>query len=248
MLHIVRLAAAAAICLGVATPLQAGGDFAQCRHLFAQGSIPQVRSAQKLGVRALCYEAFAALHSGTTKTPIYVAERLSSEQVANAQDEERTNRFFADARLPRAERADLDDYKGSGYDRGHMAPAGDMPTPTAMAQSFSLANTVPQASLNNRRSWAGIEKATRKYVRRAKGHVYIITGPVFDSATPTVIGANRVWVPQYIFKLVYDPETHRAWVHWIENSDSARAGRPITYRELVRRTGVEFLPGIALVE
>ncbi|CAG2160641.1 hypothetical protein LMG26411_07639 [Cupriavidus numazuensis] len=123
-----------------------------------------------------------------------------------------------------------------------------MPSATAMAQSFSLANMVPQAPQNNRKSWAGIEKATRKYVQRARGNVYVITGPVFGSAAPTTIGQDQVWVPQYLFKLVYDSTTHRAWAHWIENSDSARAGQPITYRELVKRTGVEFLPGVPLAE
>ncbi len=117
-----------------------------------------------------------------------------------------------------------------------------------MAQSFSLANMVPQAPQNNRKSWAGIEKATRKYVRRAQGDVYVITGPVFGSTATTTIGTDQVWVPQYLFKLVYDQTTHRAWAHWIENSDSARAGRPIMYRELVKRTGVEFLPGVSLAE
>ncbi|AQV96410.1 endonuclease [Cupriavidus necator] len=246
-MHLVsRLAAAAAICLSFTAPVQAATDFDRCPQFFAQGAIPQVRS-QNLKPRALCFDAFAVLHSGTTKTPVYVAERLNAEQVADAQDEERTNRFFADARLPRAERAELDDYKSSGYDRGHMAPAGDMPNATAMAQSFSLANMVPQAPQNNRKSWAGIERATRKYVRRAKGDVYIITGPVFGASAPT-IGADRVWVPKYLFKLVYDQTTHRAWAHWIENSDSARAGRPIAYRELVKRTGVEFLPGVPIAE
>ncbi|MBP0639680.1 DNA/RNA non-specific endonuclease [Cupriavidus sp. AcVe19-6a] len=248
MQFVSRLAAAVAICLSVTGPVKAATEFDRCPQFFAQGAVPLVRNAQRLKPRALCFEAFAVLHSGTTKTPVYVAERLNAERVADAQDEERTNRFFADARLPRTERAELDDYKSSGYDRGHMAPAGDMPNATAMAQSFSLANTVPQAPQNNRKSWAGIEKATRKFVLRAKGDVYVITGPVFGAATPTIIGPGQVWVPQYLFKLVYDSQTHRAWAHWIENSDSARAGQPITYRELVKRTGVEFLPGVPVAE
>ena len=47
-----------------------------------------------------------------------------------------------------------------------------------MAQSFSLANIVPQAPMNNRKAWAGIERATRKYVMRAAGDVFVITGSV----------------------------------------------------------------------
>lgn len=46
-------------------------------------------------------------------------------------------------------------------------------------------------------------------------------------------GSNHVWVPRYPFKLAYDPSQHRAWVHWIENTDDARVGRPISYQELV---------------
>lgn len=243
-----RLASATIICLSTTVLAHAATDFSRCPQFFVQGAAPQVRNTQSLNPRALCFESFAVLHSGTTKTPVYVAERLNAQQVADAKDEERTNRFFADARLPRAERAELDDYKGSGYDRGHMAPAGDMPDAAAMAQSFSLANMVPQAPQNNRKTWAGIEKATRKYVQRAKGDVYVITGPVFGTTRPTTIGADQVWVPQYLFKLVYDSTTHRAWAHWVENTDSARAGKPITYRELVQRTGVEFLPGVSISE
>ncbi|AOY93759.1 endonuclease [Cupriavidus sp. USMAA2-4] len=247
MHRIFRLAASTALFLGITTAAHAAADFAGCQQFFAQGAVPQLHKAQNLKPRALCFDSFAILHSGTTKTPVYVAERINAAQVEDAQDEQRTNRFFADARLPRAERAELDDYKGSGYDRGHMAPAGDMPSATAMAQSFSLANMVPQAPQNNRRSWAGIEQATRKYARRAKGDIYVITGPVYGS-TPSTIGPGQVWVPQYLFKLVYDPSNHRAWAHWIENTDSARAGRPISYQELVKRTGIEFLPGVTLTE
>lgn len=127
--------------------------------------------------------------------------------------------------------------------RSHMAPAGDMPTPTAMAQSFSLANMVPQNAQQNGGSWAKIEQDTRKYALRAKGDVYVITGPVFEPKAPT-IGEGRVQVPRYLFKLVYDATTGRSWAHWQENRKGERVSAPISYRELVRRTGVEFLPGV----
>jgi endonuclease G, mitochondrial len=216
-------------------------SFNACPQFFVGGASPRVPASVLLGSRPVCYDAFAVLHSGRSKTPVFVAERLNRSVLQDAAEEKRTNRFFADARLPYAERAQLEDYKGSGFDRGHMAPAGDMPAAQAMAQSFSLANMVPQAPVNNQRSWSGIEKATRKYVMRAQGDVYVITGPVFD-ANPPVIGSGKVWVPKYLYKLVYDATTGRAWAHWLENTDEARAGRPITYRELVNRTGIEFLP------
>lgn len=78
---------------------------------------------------------------------------------------------------------------------------------------------------------------------RATGDIYVISGPVF-APTPSKIGPNQVWVPNYLFKLVYDPSTKRAWAHWLENSDSARVGKPISYDELVRRTGIDFMPGV----
>ena len=49
-------------------------------------------------------------------------------------------------------------------------------------------------------------------------------------------------VPTYLFKLVYDQHTNRAWAHWQENREGETVSRPITYRELVERTGVAFLP------
>lgn len=224
-----------------------GATFEQCPEFFAERRPPVLLEVRQGRLRSLCYDAFAVLHSGTTKTPLYVAERIGKADLVDARGEKRATRFFEDARLPRSERADLDDYKGSGYARGHMAPAANMANPDAMAQSFSLANIVPQAPRNNSGAWASIEKATRKYVMRARGDVFVITGPVFDGAA-TTIGPGRVQVPRALFKLVYDPAAGRAWAHWLENADDARVGRPISYSELVRRTGIEFLPGARLSE
>ena len=217
-------------------------SFAQCPQFFADGKPPVI--APRPLLRELCYEAFAVLHSGKTRTPVFVVQRLNRQSIEDA-DEKRAKRFFADARLPSAERAELEDYKGSGYSRGHLAPAGDMPTPSAMVQSFSLANVVPQNAQHNSGAWSKIEQNTRHYVRRAKGDVFVITGSVFAEDAPQ-IGANGVRVPSYLYKLVYDATTHRAWTHWQQNREGEAVSSPISYGELVDRTGVEFLPGISV--
>lgn len=230
--------------------VQTGGanSFAECPQFFAEGRPPVVASGPTN--RELCFDAFAILHSGESKTPVFVAQKLNRASVKDA-GEERTNRFYAEARLRSAERATLEDYKTSGYDRGHMAPAGDMPTPRAMAQSFSLANMVPQASELNRGVWAkSVEMATRKSALRAAGDVYVITGPVYEpsiSQSPG-IGPGQVRVPKYLFKLVYDESKHRVWAHWHLNDNLSTGSRPVAYGELVRRTGIEFLLGVNVAD
>ena len=223
---------------------QADTRFADCPQHFPQGIAPAVAPAPRQ--RALCYDAFAVLHYGETRTPLFVAERLNRQSVEAAKGEQRTNKFFADARLPRSERAELSDYKGSGYARGHMAPAGNMPNSTAMAQSFSLANMVPQDQRQNSGPWSKIEQDTRRYAARAQGDVFVITGPVFDANSPTV-GPNQVRVPSYLFKLVYDATTHKAWAHWQPNAPEARVSPPISYQELERRIGMALLPGVKVL-
>jgi endonuclease G len=244
-MNLVSRALMSAVFLTLAATAQASSDFSACPQFFAKAKPPVVKPQPKQ--RALCFDAFAILHSGESKTAVYVAQKLNRASVEDA-DEKRKDRFYEEARLPSAERATLEDYKNSGWSRGHMAPAGDMPTARAMAQSFSLANMVPQAAKHNGGAWANsVEQATRKYAARATGDVYVITGPVF---TPSIaqslgIGDGNVKVPTYLFKLVYDEDRNRAWAHWHLNDDATRGSRPISYGELVRRTGIEFLPGIS---
>ena len=243
MRPVIRTALGSFLLLFVAVS-HAAKDFADCPQFFVQGKPPIVKP--RPSHRALCYDAFAILHSGESKTAVYVAQKLNRASVADA-DEKRKDKFFVDARLPAAERATLEDYKRSGWSRGHMAPAGDMPTVQAMAQSFSLANMVPQAAKHNGGAWAKtVEEATRKYAARADGDVFVLTGPVYDPsiAQSPAIGPGQVRVPKYLFKLVYDQARNRAWAHWHLNDDATRGARPISYAELVERTGIEFLPGV----
>ncbi len=245
-MHFFQRAVVSFLLLAATAISHAGNDFADCPQFFAKGKPPVV--APNPANRALCYGAFAILHSGQSKTPVFVAQKLNRKSVADAH-EKRSDRFFEDARLPAAERATLEDYRGSGWSRGHLAPAGDMPTVNAMAQSFSLANVVPQAAKHNSGVWAStVEQATRKYAARATGDVYVITGPIYEPGIQQSpgIGQGQVRVPKYLFKLVYDESRNRAWVHWHLNDDATRGSRPISYAELVERTGVNFLPGVLL--
>lgn len=223
-----------------ALPAAARESFSQCRQFFARGQAPVTRGER---LRALCYDAFAIQHSGRTRTPVYVATYMNRATLEAAREIKRRDKFFADARLPRAERAELADYARSGWDRGHLAEAAAMPSKQGMAQSFSLANMVPQARENNRKAWAKIEADTRRYAQRSRSGVYVISGPAYVGERIEKIGANRVWVPTHLFKLVYDPAKNRAWAHWIANRDEARPGRPLKYSEFRRLTGVDWFPG-----
>lgn len=234
----------AAILLAAAPAFAA---FDNCKQFFPDGQVPQLAATSPGKQRDLCFTGFAVMHSGQAKTPLYVVERLTRERLVDAKSFRRTDRFYEEARLPSAERARLDDYRGSDFDRGHQAPAADMGDEDSMAQSFSLANMVPQAPEMNRKPWADVEKATRKYVMRARGDVFVITGPVYSGQVSTV-GRGQVWIPSHMFKLVYDATTHKAWAHWMENSNDARVSRPISYPELVRRTGHKFLAGVPVLD
>lgn len=210
-------------------------------HAQFEGCLDQFPNRQppvvKEGGRDLCFDSFAVLYSPNTKKPIYAVERLNKRRL-EADRPERTNNFYEEARLRSMERATLGDYKNSGYDRGHNAPAADMPNDTAMAQSFSLANMMPQAPENNRGVWAkDVERATRKFAMRARGDVYVYTGSVGNAGS---IGDGHVVVPQYLYKLVYDEAGRRAWAFWVPNTNDARVDGVISYQELMKRTGYDF--------
>ena len=219
--------------LMLSAPLSAYALFEECKDLFPLQQIP---SSTQLG-RDLCFDSFAIYYSPTDKKPIYTVEKLSREQLL-APHPKRGNQFYEEARLPFAERSQLSDYRGSGYDRGHNVPAGDMSNERSMAQSFSLANMMPQARQNNQGIWAkNVEEPTRQYVKRAASEVYVFTGSIGNSGS---IGNNRVTIPSHLYKLVYDPSKNLAWAYWVENTNEATMSAPISYQELIEKTGIDF--------
>jgi endonuclease G len=213
-----------------------------CDDHFVDGQAPRITNP-KLGnkTETLCFNVFSVLHSGITRTPLWSAEHLQAENIAAAQELSRENSFHAESRLPDSQRAELSDYARSGYDRGHMAPNGDMPDRDSQRDSFSLANIVPQDGENNRNLWAGIEGAVRKMAKQ-EGDLYVVTGPAFLGADLKKIG--NVLVPTHLYKLVYSPR-RRAGAAWlVENAADAKAN-VIPIPELERIIGINLLPALS---
>lgn len=103
--------------------------------------------------------------------------------------------------------ATLADYKGSGYDRGHLSPAADFAfDKTAMSETFYMSNMSPQAGSFNRGMWKDLESSVRDWAKKF-GRVYVISGPVLDkdSSEYETIGANKVSIPQYYYKVILAP-------------------------------------------
>ena len=100
------LATASLLTLATTVTSHAAEDFSACTQFFANKKPPVV--VPKPTNRALCFDSFALLHSGESKTPIFVAEKLNRASVTG-EKEERTNKFYPEARLRSAERAELED-------------------------------------------------------------------------------------------------------------------------------------------
>ncbi|QJE02282.1 DNA/RNA non-specific endonuclease [Massilia forsythiae] len=220
---------------------QAPAQDRSCAGHYMGGREPQIVNPKlAASTRELCFNVFGVMHSGVTRTPLWSAEHLRADNVAAAQDLSRENSFHAETRLPAGQRAELADYARSGYDRGHMAPNGDMPDRPSQRDSFSLANIVPQNGENNRNQWAAIEGAVRAMAKR-EGDLYVITGPAFLGANLSKIG--QVLVPTHLYKVVYSPRQKAGAAWFVENrADAKPTVIPIT--ELERIVGINFLPAL----
>ncbi|MBP1180302.1 endonuclease G [Methylobacterium sp. PvR107] len=213
-----------------------------CPGLFADGRAP-VLTNPKLAAQTvpLCFEAFAVLHSGMARTPLYSAEHLTRASVAEARTVVRDDSFHEEARLPENQRASLEDYVRSGFDRGHLAPAGDMPTLRAQAESFSLANIVPQNRMLNRGLWADIEESVRRVASR-RGSIFVVTGVIFSGDAVQQIRGG-VLVPTRLFKALYDPASGQAGAYLAPN-DASKDWGAVSIDELNRDSGIDVFPSL----
>ncbi|WP_298907536.1 DNA/RNA non-specific endonuclease [uncultured Psychrobacter sp.] len=215
-------------------------DLSQCSQSFYGGVYPEFTNSKlSNNTQALCMDGFAVMYSGVSRTPLWSAEYLDRKRLQQAKEIDREDSFHEESRLPKSMRAKLSDYSGSGYDRGHLAPNGNMANRSQQYDSFSLANIAPQSPRNNRYIWRNIESATR-YLTQQYGEVYTITGVAFTSKKTKQL-ADRVLVPSHFFKAVYIPASNQAGVYYAPNDESERI-EVISLDELTAKIGIDVLP------
>lgn len=251
----IRLAIIAAfIAAGVLS--HSGAEAAECDDMLAYTGAPEYKG--EIGERSRhCRLGYVLDHDDARKLPIWVVELLVPDRFVGPGDrKEQGNPFAPDPDLEEGKRAELKDYKGSGFDRGHMAPAATMKfSREATEESFYLSNMAPQVGIGlNRHIWADLEKLTRTWTCE-RDEIVVITGPIFDSRRAKTIGPNKVAVPDAFFKIAYDPNPKRVIAFILPNRKIDREGRSswetlrddyiVTIADIEERTGLDFLTNLS---
>ncbi|HOM65150.1 MAG TPA: DNA/RNA non-specific endonuclease [Ignavibacteriales bacterium] len=147
------------------------------------------------------HKYFILCYDEGNEIPKWVAHVLTRDRV-NKIVVKRTDDFREDPYVP-TKSALPEDYKGSGYDRGHMLPAADMRwSKEAMSETFYMSNMVPQARKMNSGIWNEIETKVREWAK-IYDTLFIVTGPIITKYPPQKIGRiNKVTVPDYLYKAI----------------------------------------------
>ena len=182
-----------------------------------------------------------------TKQPNWVAWELNAEKLIER--ESRTDKFLPGPDLPPNVAVTTDDYKRSGWDRGHMCPAGDNRWHwKAMQESFYMTNICPQHHNLNRGDWKELEEACRAWAQ-CEESIYIVCGPVFYNQKHQTIGSDHlITVPEAFFKVVLCPTSARPKAIGFIFKNTAGNHRLDKYvnsvDEVERITGIDFFPAL----
>ena len=177
--------------------------------------------------------------------PNWVAWELNKNETKGKNN--RNEEFTSDPELPKVNQVEPWDYSGSGYDRGHMCPAGDNHfDDKAMNESFYMSNICPQNHELNTGKWNDLEIACRRWANKY-GEVYIVCGPIIDKRKGKRIGKEHdIIVPEQFFKVILITSTKpaRAIGYIFENNGSDRPYKAYSIDEIEQKTGMDFFPNL----
>lgn len=229
---------------GVAVFSSVQAEEANCSAFGAGEQLPSVVAPSLArGTVVLCNHGYAVQVSPETHGPLWAAEHLWSDDVEAAWKLPRPHVPFApDPRVMFS--ASLADYRGSVFDRGHMAPSGDQPNPADQEETFFLSNVVPQTASLNEGIWSRIESRVRR-LAEAEGELYVVTGPAYHLKPGEYIGPDQVPVPSSTWKAVYSPSRGRAGVYVCKNAQQHPHCDQVTVQTLTRNTGIDPFPAVS---
>ncbi|MCX7703216.1 MAG: DNA/RNA non-specific endonuclease [Planctomycetota bacterium] len=193
--------------------------------------------------------AFTSGYSTNHKQPLWVAYNVNWKTLETSQ--ERENKFKPDPAVPEKESATDNDYKNSGYDRGHIAPfksvclKGD---PNAAIESFYFSNICPQKpELNRRGPWRELEDKERDWAQKF-GEVWIVAGPIFDEDLGTLNNKGRIPIPSKFYKIIVRNDGNEVKVLAFMMRQDDKGGKKdlekflVSVDEIEEKTGFDFLP------
>lgn len=196
------------------------------------------KKAQDKEYPIITYSAYEVMYNPEYKIPRWVRYELLASETDGVWSRKGL-KFTPDLSVSFPQAEDYD-YRGSGWSRGHMAPAADFKwSSTAMIESFYFTNCCPQNLELNSGQWSTLEKKVRDWANRY-GSLTVYTGPiVLDNAYGT-IGYNKVVVPDAFFKAILAGEQSIAFVMYNHNNNENLQKCAMSVDDLEALTGIDF--------
>lgn len=216
----------------------------QTSTITADGKIKNLEIPAKIeGEEVVKHTGYTISYNEEYELANWSAYELTKEKVLGK--EERGDDFREDKSISTGS-AKLSDYKGSGFDRGHLAPAADFKwSAEAMSDTFFMSNMAPQDPSFNRGIWGDLESAVRS-MAYDNGSIYVVTGPVLTDGPYDTIGTSEVAIPNYFYKVILDysdPELKAiGFILPNENSSKSLSSFAVSVDKVEEVTGLDFFP------
>lgn len=186
------------------------------------------------------YTGYRAAFNHKNKTSEYVAWELTDRETRG--NIKRSDKFWKDPKVKGC--PDKSDYKGSGFDRGHLCPAADMKwSEKAMNDCFSMVNMTPQAHALNGGAWATLEDKCRSWAQRDSALI-IVAGPIYEKSDTQTIGEARIRVPSAFYKVILAPYLHTpraiGFIYPNMSSPGNMSAYAMSVDDVERYTGLDF--------
>ena len=247
-------------CLFASTQLEAADceDFTPFGRPVHRSILADAGVAQPPDWTIICHTGQVVAFNPARNVSDWAAYTLTRVQLLNPQTKRKEN-FRADTEVPARHQVTELDYKYTGYDRGHLAPAGAMLwSARAMNDSFLMTNIAPQTGVRfNRHIWKSLEVRMRRWAC-ARTTLHVVTGPLYENNPVLQLIYDEdgdeeddngilVDVPTHFFKAAFDPLRVEAIAFILENRQLETKNLHkylVSVDEVETRSRLDILPNL----